>query len=228
MEIVPPHVDTIPVRCCPKKAPYPTCGKLAPRKDVHPEWSAPSPPKKVVFLELTSGESRARCGCCTTFRTTPSESSLGLSDNKVREAVLDRILDDGMSVDQVVDSMSRDFLLDLSLGFDTLSTFNLLFLEQTLSESTADTVGQKSADGTRQHSGGCPHPGWCRPIRDGDRSVRRLVPRGGVIVRSHQTEELPALSPDPIDFNVLPAPAVRREPEDPIQDSEVGQDVFNR
>jgi transposase-like protein len=40
-----------------------------------------------------------------------------LHDNKVRDAVLDRILDDGMSVEQVLRSMRRDFLLDLSDGF---------------------------------------------------------------------------------------------------------------
>ena len=38
-------------------------------------------------------------------------------DNKVREAVLDRILEDGMSVERVIASMGRDFLLNLSDGF---------------------------------------------------------------------------------------------------------------
>jgi Transposase len=118
MEIVHPHVDTIPVRCCPKKAPCPTCGKLAPRKDVHHRMVRTIAYKKVVFLEITYGEYRARCGCCTTFRTTPpGVEPRALYDNKVREAVLDRILDDGMSVERVIDSMRRDFLLDLSLGF---------------------------------------------------------------------------------------------------------------
>jgi hypothetical protein len=118
METVSPHVDTIRVSCGPKKAPCPTCGKLAPRKDVHNRLVRTIAYKKVVFLDITYGEYRARCGCCSTFRTTPpGVEPRALYDNKVRQAVLDRILDDGMSVERVLDSMRRDFLLDLSLGF---------------------------------------------------------------------------------------------------------------
>jgi hypothetical protein len=71
METVSPHVDTIRVSCGPKKAPCPTCGKLAPRKDVHNRLVRTIAYKKVVFLDITYGEYRARCGCCSTFRTTP-------------------------------------------------------------------------------------------------------------------------------------------------------------
>jgi hypothetical protein len=118
METVSPHVDTIRVRCCPKKAPCPTCGKPAPRKDVHNRLVRTIAYKQVVFLDVTYGEYRACCDCCTTFRTTPpGVEPRALYDNKVRQAVLDRILDDGMSVDRVIDSMRRDFFLDLSLGF---------------------------------------------------------------------------------------------------------------
>ena len=38
-------------------------------------------------------------------------------DNKVRDAVLDRILDDGMNVEATRHSLERDFLLNLSTGF---------------------------------------------------------------------------------------------------------------
>jgi transposase-like protein len=38
-------------------------------------------------------------------------------DNKVRDLVLDRILKDGMNVEQAMESLRRDFLLDLSTGF---------------------------------------------------------------------------------------------------------------
>lgn len=118
METVSPHVDTIRVSCCPKKAPCPTCGKLAPRKDVHNRLVRTIAYKKVIFLDITYGEYRARCGCCSTFRTTPpGVQPRVLYDNKVRQAVLDRILDDGMSVERVIASMRRDFYLDLSLGF---------------------------------------------------------------------------------------------------------------
>jgi hypothetical protein len=118
METVSPHVDTIRVSCSPKKAPCPHCGKLAPRKDVLNRLVRTIAYKKVVFLDVTYGEYRARCGCCTTFRTTPTGvDPRALYDNKVRRAVLDRILDDGMSVERVIASMRRDFLLDLSTGF---------------------------------------------------------------------------------------------------------------
>src|SRR5262249_5534176 len=38
-------------------------------------------------------------------------------DNKVRDLVLDRILKDGMSIERVMESLRREFLLDLSTGF---------------------------------------------------------------------------------------------------------------
>jgi transposase-like protein len=118
METVGPHTRTIPVHCAPRKAPCPTCGKLGRRKAIHNRQVRTIAYKQVVFLDVTYGEYRARCECCTTFRTTPPGiESRALYDNKVRLAVLDRILDDGMSVERVIASMRRDFLLDLSDGF---------------------------------------------------------------------------------------------------------------
>src|SRR5438270_7196314 len=61
---------------------------------------------------------RARCSCRQTSRTLPlNVEPKATYDNSVRRAVLDRILDDGMSVERVIASMRRDFLLDLSDGF---------------------------------------------------------------------------------------------------------------
>jgi hypothetical protein len=118
METIGPHVRTIPVRCAPSKAPCPTCGKLGRRKAVHNRQVRTIAYQQVVFLDLTYGEYRARCGCRATFRTTPpGVEPRALYDNKVRTAVLDRILDDGMSVERVIASMQRDFLLNLSDGF---------------------------------------------------------------------------------------------------------------
>ena len=117
METIGPHVRTIPVRCAPGKAPCPTAASWAGARTSTNASSAPSP-TQVVFLDVTYGEYRARCGCCTTFRTTPpGVEPRAQYDNKVRQAVLDRILDDGMSVERVIASMRRDFLLDLSDGF---------------------------------------------------------------------------------------------------------------
>lgn len=118
METVSPHVRTIPVRCAPAKAPCPTCGKLGRRKATHHRSVRTLAYKRVVYLDVTYGEYRARCHCRKTFRTTPpGVEPKALYDNTVRQAVLDRILDDGMSVERVIASMRRDFYLDLSDGF---------------------------------------------------------------------------------------------------------------
>lgn len=118
MEIKHPHVRTIPLKYAPSQAPCPTCGKLGTRKDILHRQVRSIAYKQIVYLDLTYGEYRARCDCCTTFRTTPpGVEPRALYDNKVREAVLDRILDDGMSVERVLRAMSRDFFLDLSDGF---------------------------------------------------------------------------------------------------------------
>jgi Transposase len=118
METLGPHTRTIPVHCAPRKAPCPTCGKLGRRKDVHHRFVRTIEFKQVVYLDVTYGEYRARCRCCKTFRTTPpGVEPRALYDNKVRLAVLDRILEDGMSVERVIASMRRDFLLELSDGF---------------------------------------------------------------------------------------------------------------
>src|SRR3954449_2576828 len=118
MEIRRPHVRTIPIRCAPAKAPCPKCGRLGRRKATHHRLVRTLAYKQVVYLDVTYGEYRARCRCCKTFRTTPpGVEPKALYDNTVRRAVLDRILEDGMSVERVIASMRRDFDLDLSDGF---------------------------------------------------------------------------------------------------------------
>ena len=114
-----PTIVTIPVRCAPQKSPCPKCGKLGRRKRT-------LPPRRVrtvvymtiAYLEITGGEDQARCDCCTTFRNTP-EGVLprALYDNKVRDLVLARIIEDGMSIERTLESLRREFLLDLSSGF---------------------------------------------------------------------------------------------------------------
>jgi hypothetical protein len=114
-----PTIVTLPVRCAPKKAPCPKCGKLGRRKRT-------LPPRRVrtvvyatiAYLEITAGEYQARCDCCTTFRNTP-EGVLprALYDNEVRDLVLGRIIEDGMSIERTLQSLRREFLLDLSPGF---------------------------------------------------------------------------------------------------------------
>src|SRR5262249_2324647 len=72
----------------------------------------------IAYLEITCGEYRARCDCCTTFRNT-AEGVLPRAtyDNKVRDLVLARIIEDGMNIERTLQSLRREFLLDLSPGF---------------------------------------------------------------------------------------------------------------
>jgi transposase-like protein len=114
-----PTPVVIPVHAAPKKAPCPKCGKHGRRKrKLTPRRVRTVAYKTIVYLEITCGEYAARCDCCTTFRNSP-EGVLprALYDNKVRDLVLDRILKDGMSVERTLQSLRREFLLELSTGF---------------------------------------------------------------------------------------------------------------
>jgi transposase-like protein len=114
-----PTPVVIPVHCAPKKAPCPNCGKHGRRKrKLPPRRVRTVAYKAVAFLEIICGEYQARCSCCKTFRSTPEDVlPRALYDNKVRDLVLDRILKDAMNVEQTIESLRREFLLDLSTGF---------------------------------------------------------------------------------------------------------------
>jgi hypothetical protein len=118
MDALTPNVVVIPVSCAPKKAPCPHCGKRGKRVRMHERLVRTLQYQAIAILEITCGEYRARCTCCTTFRTSP-EGVLPRCkyDNKVRQAVLDRILDDGMNVEATLRCLQRDFYLELSTGF---------------------------------------------------------------------------------------------------------------
>jgi hypothetical protein len=74
--------------------------------------------KQVVYLEITPAEYYAKCDCCKTFRSHPEGVEPRCHyDNRVREAVLARIVEDGMSIQSLLKALKRDFLLDLSEGF---------------------------------------------------------------------------------------------------------------
>jgi hypothetical protein len=111
-------MTVIPVGCAPKKAPCPHCGRLARRKRRCRRRVRTIAYRQIAFLDITYGEYQARCGCCTTFRTSP-EGVLPKHhyDNKVRQAVLDHILDSHLNVEATLHALRRDFLLDLSTGF---------------------------------------------------------------------------------------------------------------
>ena len=113
-----PTPIVLPVRCAPKKAPCPDCGKRGHRKRTLTRTVRTVAYKQVAVLEVTYGEYAARCDCRTTFRNCP-EGVLPKAryDNKVRDLVLDRLITDGMSIERALASIRREFLLDLSPGF---------------------------------------------------------------------------------------------------------------
>jgi transposase-like protein len=111
-------VRVIPVRCAPKKAPCPSCGKMGRRKRTHRRDVRTIAYKEIAILRITYGEYESRCDCCKSFRTCPDDVlPKAKYDNKVREAVLEGILEDQLNVEAVRRRMQRDFLLDLSTGF---------------------------------------------------------------------------------------------------------------
>src|SRR5258708_25368227 len=113
-----PKVHHVYRRHAPKKAPCPHCGKAGRRKDFHERTVRSIAYKAIRILHVTTAEYRATCDCCTTFRTQlDGIEPKAHYDNKVRAAVLDRILDDRMSLRQIQQALQRDFYLDLSDGF---------------------------------------------------------------------------------------------------------------
>src|SRR3954452_12054949 len=113
-----PTTIVIPVHCAPKKAPCPKCGKHGRRKRKVLRRVRTVAYKSIAYLEVTCGEYAACCDCCTTFRNTPEDVlPKATYDNKVRDLVLDRILSDAMNVEQTIESLRREYLLDLSTGF---------------------------------------------------------------------------------------------------------------
>jgi transposase-like protein len=118
MDAVEPRVRVERVSCAPKSFPCPQCGKKGRRKDVHTRRVRDIAYREIVVLEIEVGEYRARCSCCKTFRAqVEGIEPRAEYTNRVREAVIDRLLDDRMSMERLRLALQRDFDLDLSEGF---------------------------------------------------------------------------------------------------------------
>ena len=118
METVQPRVRVESRSCAPKTFPCPHCGQKGRRKAVHTRRVRDLAYREIIVLEIEVGEYRARCSCCKTFRAqVEGIEPRAAYTNRVREAVLDRLLDDRMSMERLRLALQRDFHLDLSDGF---------------------------------------------------------------------------------------------------------------
>lgn len=113
-----PETEVRNVSCCPKTFPCPHCGKRGKRKQRLQRPVRSIAYGKILYLHIDYAEYRARCDCCKTFRSSPPGVGPGCHyDDRVRQAVIDRLIEDGMNVQRLLAALKRDFLLDLSEGF---------------------------------------------------------------------------------------------------------------
>ena len=113
-----PEDKVVAVRCQPKTYPCPTCGRRGHRRHRYDRFVRSLAYGQVLWLHLFYAEYTARCSCRKYFRSCPPEVGPKADyDNLVRQAVLNRILDDGLNVQRTIAAMKRDFLLELSSGF---------------------------------------------------------------------------------------------------------------
>jgi Transposase len=118
MDSAQPRVRVVQRRCTPLTYPCPHCGTHGHRKDEHTRRVRDIAYQQILLLEITVGEYRAGCACCKTFRSTiEGIEPRAEYSNRVREAVIDRLLDDSMNMERLRLALQRDFHLDLSDGF---------------------------------------------------------------------------------------------------------------
>lgn len=106
------------VRCTPKTHACPHCGKRGHRQRTFHRRIRSLAYRQEAYVDVYYAEYKARCPCCKFFRSWPLEvPPKSAYDERVREAVLDRILEDGLNVERTLAAMERDFGLKLSQGF---------------------------------------------------------------------------------------------------------------
>ena len=118
MEAIQPRVVHAYRQRAPKKVPCPHCGTLARRKQKLHRTVRGIAYQRILIVHVVTAEYRARCSCCRTFRTQVADiEPKAKYTNSVREAVLDRLLEDHMSLERIQAALRRDFFLELSAGF---------------------------------------------------------------------------------------------------------------
>ena len=106
------------VRRAARNYPCPTCGRPGRRKRLLYRRIRSLAYRQVAYLDVHYGEYQARCSCRKSFRSWPVDAPAKAGyDGLVRQAVLDRLLGDGLNVERTLAAMRRDFLLELSQGF---------------------------------------------------------------------------------------------------------------
>jgi Transposase len=106
------------VRCAGKTHPCPHCGKRGRRKRSLYRRIRSLAYRQVAYTDVYYAEYESRCGCCKYFRSWPLDVPAKSDyDDRVRMAVLDRLLEDCLNVLRTIAAMKRDFLLSLSEGF---------------------------------------------------------------------------------------------------------------
>lgn len=118
MDAAQPRVRVMHRHCAPRTLPCPRCGQRGRRKQVHTRRVRDIAYREILIVEIAIGEYRARCDCCKTFRATVEGIEPRAEyTNRVRDAVIDRLLDDRMSMEALRQALQRDFHLELSDGF---------------------------------------------------------------------------------------------------------------
>jgi Transposase len=118
MEAIDSRVRIVQQSCASNTFPCPHCGTRGNRKDTHTRRVRDIAFGEILIIELTVGEYRARCSCCKTFRSRVGGIEPRAEyTNRVRDTVINRLLEDGMSLHRMQESLHREFLLDLSDGF---------------------------------------------------------------------------------------------------------------
>jgi Transposase len=106
------------IHCAPRQAPCPSCGALGRRKRRLRRRVRSLAYGREAFLLVLYGEYKARCPCRKSFRNhPPGVLPRADYDAVVRQAVLDRLLGDGLNVERTKAALRRDFLLEVSTGF---------------------------------------------------------------------------------------------------------------
>jgi Transposase len=113
-----PREHVIDIRCQPQSHPCPSCGRRGRRVRRLTRRVRSLAYRREVWLHVHYAEYRAHCSCRKFFRSWPLDvPPKAAYDAKVRQAVLDRILLDGLNVERTRAALQRDFLLDVSSGF---------------------------------------------------------------------------------------------------------------